>query len=61
MNVYETIGFFSIVLGTGLAAGGLLICAAFGAITLHRQWKRGADAEESDLRISSGVREAVGK
>lgn len=61
MNAYETMGFIYVVLAVGLFSAGLFGFAAYGVKTMKRQWKRGAEGEEADLRISSSVREAAGK
>lgn len=51
MSVYETIGFFIVVLGTGLFVAADMILAAFGAVVLWRTLVRGAELIESDEKV----------
>ena len=51
MDVFSTIGFFVTVLGTGLFIAAVAILAAYGAVTLKKQWERGAWLQEQDERM----------
>lgn len=51
MDVFSTIGFFITVLGTGLFIAAVAILAAYGAVTLKKQWERGAVLQEADERM----------
>ena len=47
-SVFWAIGFFVTVLGTGLFIAAVAILAAYGFVTLKKQWERGAMLQKAD-------------
>ena len=45
------IGLFIVILGVGLFMAAMPILAAYGAVTLRKQWERGAALQEADERM----------
>lgn len=55
-NIYETLGFFYIVIATGLATAGLCICTVTGAIVIYRTYRDSKKVEVEKKELERMIR-----
>jgi hypothetical protein len=59
VSVFQTIGYFTVVIGTGLAIAAHEILAAFGFYVFWKCFCRGAEVIRQDLKDGQSVDEVL--